>query len=235
MVKQVNWLASVSDMMAGLMMIFMFIAVSYMLKNNEETLKVIDDKNTIKQIASQVKNTKTILYNQLYKEFESDLPKWQAEIDTNNTIRFNEPNVLFDNGQATLKNRFKEILSDFFPRYIRVIKDPRFLSDIEEIRIEGHTSSEWEGTKDFSESYVYNAKLSQERAFEVLNFCFCLHEMVHDIVWMSKILRANGVSFGKTILDSSGNEDKKRSRRVEFRILSKTEEKIYQILEVTGQ
>jgi len=233
MVKQTNWLESVSDMMSGLMMIFLFISVTYMLEATNEKQKAIGEKEKMQQIALQVEKTKVALYEELRKEFKDDLPKWQAEIDENNTVRFNEPRVLFDPGKATLKSGFQEILTDFFPRYVRIVKDPRFFSDIEEIRIEGHTSTDWEGVKDYQERYLNNARLSQERAFEVLRFCFTLQAIMTEREWLPRVLRANGVSFGKFLLKTNGDEDSDRSRRVEFRILSKTEEKIYKILEVS--
>jgi len=44
-------------------------------------------------------------------------------------------------------------------------------------------------------------------------------------------LRANGLSFANPVLTADGSEDSERSRRVEFRVLTKTEDKIYRILQ----
>lgn len=232
MSKQTNWLESVSDMMSGLMMLFLFISVTYMLEVNKEKALVMTEKEKMKKIALEVEISKVALYKELQKEFSEDLIKWQAEIDKNNTVRFNEPKVLFDAGKATLKNDFKSILENFFPRYIKIIKDKRFFADIDEIRIEGHTSTDWEGIKDLEDRYLNNAKLSQERAFEVLKFCFSLQTIQIDRDWLPKVLRANGVSYGKLIFSPNGEEDKDRSRRVEFKVITRVEEKIFRILEV---
>lgn len=48
-------------------------------------------------------------------EFDKDLKKWDAQIDEDNTIRFKEPEVLFDTGAKQVKKRFKDILDDFKP------------------------------------------------------------------------------------------------------------------------
>ena len=142
-----HWL-SVSDLMAGLMMIFLFIAIIYM-REVQKVIFVADE-------------THRAIYTALLDEFEDDLEKWDADIDKETmTFRFNEPEVLFDQGGAELKPMFEQILSDFFPRYVGVLE--RFEGDIEEVRIEGHTSSEWRNETDTQTAYFRNMKLSQDR------------------------------------------------------------------------
>ena len=59
---------------------------------------------------------------------------WDAEIIRDSlTIRFREPRVLFEIGQAKLKPKFQNILKDFFPRYIRILNSG-FEEEISEIR-----------------------------------------------------------------------------------------------------
>ena len=48
---------------------------------------------------------------------------------------------MFSQSTFELNDRFKIIINSFFPRYIKVLS--KFGSLISEIRIEGHTSSEW--------------------------------------------------------------------------------------------
>jgi len=132
-----HWL-SVSDLMAGLMMIFLFIAIIYM--------------REVQEIVVDADRTHEDIYNALNDEFKDDLPRWNAEIDRKTmTFRFKEPDVLFDQGGSDLKLKFKNILSDFFPRYVRVLA--QFENDIDEVRIEGHTSSEWRHETDSQTAY----------------------------------------------------------------------------------
>ena len=98
-------------------------------------------------------------------------------IDMDNTIRFREPEVLFDTGDRYVKQRFKDILDDFFPRYVRILSLPKYKANIEEIRIEGHTSSSWQSASTLESRYLGNAELSQARAFEVLKYCFNQKDM----------------------------------------------------------
>ena len=129
-----HWM-SVSDLMAGLMMVFLFIAIAHM--KNEQ-----DQKRHIREIAVAYQNTQLNLYNELNEEFADDLQKWDAAINkTTLSVQFNSPEVLFATGSDKVKSKFKNILSDFFPRYVSVLR--KYKDDIAEIRIEGHTSSHW--------------------------------------------------------------------------------------------
>lgn len=147
------------------------------------------------------------------------------------TIQFTEPDVLFERSRTSIRPAFKEILDDFFPRYVDVLSSASFREEIDEIRIEGHTSSIWRKTSSFEESYLENAKLSQGRSYSVLNYVFQMPKIEVERTWLSTVLRANGLSFAKLVKDENGNEDYERSRRVEFRIATKAEEKIYTILQ----
>ena len=267
-----EWM-SISDMMSGLMLIFMFIAISFMIQvqsdkekleinnnklealmieakkdkekleiNNKELERLMklakQDKNKIKNIAKTYFKDKEELNKALNKEFVDDLKRWEAEITLDNTIVFNSPNVLFQNGKSQLKKDFKTILNDFFPRYISVLSSKEYKNEIDEIRIEGHTSNSWRKGLSTDLVYLKNMKLSQTRANNVLAYCYQIkmNSIYQNKVWLEKHFRANGMAFSKlkyldinqTILDPI------KSRRVEFRVQLKTEEKIYKILKVSN-
>jgi outer membrane protein OmpA-like peptidoglycan-associated protein len=218
-----HWL-SVSDMMSGLMVIFLFIAISYM-------MQVLEEKQQLVEVAVTYEKTKDLIYKQLNDEFKNDLPLWNAEIDRENlAVRFKEPEVLFNIGEAELKDKFKVILADFFPRYNTVLAN--YYKDIEEIRIEGHTSSEW-NTKNVSvdESYFLNMALSQDRTRATLEYCLMLPQVAPNRPWLKAILTANGLSSSKPILLTDGQEDMVHSRRVEFKVKTNSEKQILKILQ----
>jgi len=221
-----QWI-SISDMMAGLMLVFLFVSISFMIDIELE-------KENMKNIAIAYKKDKIELNRALKNEFDKDLDRWNAEILDNNTIRFRSQELLFETGKSKIQREFQETLNDFFPRYISILTDPKFFSDIEEIRIEGHTSSKWTKAKTKNERYINNAQLSQERAFEVLKYCINLDSTQTQLDWLIKVFRANGLSFAKPIIEN-GEEQHELSRRVEFRVITKTEDKIYQIIEATSK
>ena len=74
-----------------------------------------------------------------------------------------------------LKPQFKDILSDFMPRYI-VLLITNFVDDISEVRIEGHTSSEWNQEPEKT-AFIKNMDLSQARTRSVLEYSFSLKEL----------------------------------------------------------
>ncbi|MBF0187655.1 MAG: OmpA family protein [Magnetococcales bacterium] len=216
-----HWI-SVSDLMAGLMVIFMFIAISYM-------RDVVVEKERIEQIAITWNETQEALHSDLEAEFKNDLEKWNAALDRETlSIRFKEPSVLFSSGESALNAQFKAILNSFFPRYLQVLKQYR--DDISEVRIEGHTSSIWSRSKSAIDGYFKNMRLSQDRTRSVLQYCLQLPQVQQDASWARSTITANGLSSSRPILLKDGKEDATRSRRVEFRVRTNAEQKIVQIL-----
>ena len=76
---------------------------------------------------------------------------------------------------------------------------------------------------------MHNARLSQDRAFTVLYYLFSLNTINQHQEWLISVFRANGLAFAKKIV-IDGEEDKNKSRRVEFRVITNTEERIEAIL-----
>lgn len=203
---------STGDLMASLMFIFILLLMGALLQVQEKAEQ--DEKEALKY--NQVK---TQLYIDLQDEFKEDLKVWRATIDSSLCIRFQEPAMLFDNNKAELKPLFRNILDDFFPRYIQVLNRPEYRDNIVEIRIEGHTDS--------NGGYFHNMELSQNRTRSVLEYCFGL--MTHEqIIWAKSLITANGLSSSQPIL-VHGVEDKRLSRRVEFRVRTNAEKQLEEI------
>lgn len=219
-----EWL-SISDMMTGLMVIFLFIAISYMVKIRDENRKMAEIAETHAMLHQD-------LYRRLMDEFESDLPRWRADIDRESlSVTFNEPEVLFKSGEAEIKPRFSAILDDFFPRYVAILRHDDFADSITEVRIEGHTSSEWEG-ETIDIAYFNNMWLSQARTRAVLKYVMNLFDSDADRAWLMKNFTANGLSSSHVRLTAEGVEDRKRSRRVEFRVRTDADQRIAEIMGV---
>ncbi len=213
---------STGDLMAALLLIFVLLLIGTMLKLQEE----FDSKS---DIAERYKKLQIELYSDLYSEFQSDLKVWGAEIDSNLVIRFYEPEVLFDKGKSNIKPKFKEILSNFFPRYINVLRGEKYIKHIEEIRIEGHTSIEGRNGMNEEQSYFYNMQLSQDRTRSVLRYC--LENLDSDIkVWTRDRATANGLSSVKPIAENETEAGRKQNRRVEFRIKTDADQQIREML-----
>ena len=220
--EQTHWIP-LADLMTGLMMVFLLISITYM-------VKVEAASQHIREIAVLYERMKVELYDDLKREFEKDLPRWGAELDRDSTIRFKEPDVLFPIGSSDLKNNFKSILDDFFPRYVHILDSDKYHDAVEEIRIEGHTSSIWSNLPP-DQAYFQNMKLSQDRTRSSLQYVLALPAVRDDLAWLRGRITANGLSSSKTIKRPDGSEDYERSQRVEFRVRTDAESRIAKIIE----
>lgn len=225
-----EWLP-ISDLMSVLMIVFIIISVFYM-------LQVKEDKDRIETIAELYDENQKQLYKDLYDEFKDDLELWNAEIiDSTLTIRFlvpdkvqsGSPKIFFSEGSSIISEYGKEILNNFFPRFKNIIYGINYRNKIDEVRIEGHTSSDWYGLSQ-NRAYYRNMKLSQDRTRNVLEYTLESVDDLNEKEWLRSLVTSNGLSSSKLILDSLGNENYNASRRVEFRVKTKAEESIMQIV-----
>ena len=227
-----SWI-SFSDIMTGLMVIFLFISVSYIV----EVQKKQKERDIIFE---EFKATKEQLYAELENEFKDDFKDWQVELDKDLSIKFTNPEVLFLSGRAEIRPNFESILNEFMPRYFNILLKPEYQNKISEIRIEGHTDAVPAPQFD-SDPYIGNIKLSQMRSAEVLKY-FRRMDYFRNLsdseeqklqFWLT----ANGLSYGRTLDDNkqltviSGNPTNNNySRRVEFRIVTTSETLVEQVL-----
>lgn len=193
------------------------------------------EKSKITEVAKAYSEIQQDLHKDLNIEFKEDLKKWRASLEKDNTIRFYAPEVLFKPGSSEIKSQFKVILNDFFPRYLEILTSDKFKGDINEIRVEGHTSSEWGSAKSFEDRYLANLNLSQQRSFEVLKHCLSITKTKKEKEWLKGVFRANGLSFARPIINVNNIEDKIKSRRVEFKAVVKSKERIQEILEISNE
>ncbi|WML91370.1 OmpA family protein [Thiothrix lacustris] len=253
-----QWL-SVSDLMSGLMMVFLFISIAMMQIVNKDKDAAVDEKKRIEQIVKAYQENKTAIYDALQQEFAQDLKKWDAEIDRNSlTFTFKSPDILFAIGKDQLTPKFKEVLDDFFPRYLTVLTGAggtieqdgvkSFKSSITEIRIEGHTDSTWATTGSTltdKDIYYNNMDLSQGRTRSVLTYIYDMSGIAKQRPWMRAHIAAVGLSSSHPVFKESAcnspeenkpqtqafcTEDLEKSRRVSFRILTNAEQQVQKIL-----
>ncbi len=217
-----DWL-SVSDLMAGLMVVFLFISIALM----RDTMV---ERDKIKDVAVAYQENQVAIYDALNEAFKDDLKKWEAELNKEDlTFTFKSPDTLFANGKSNLENKYKQILADFFPRYLSIIL--KFKDSINEIRIEGHTSSYWNSQATEDLAYFKNMELSQDRTRAVLNYVYKLDQIKSNKDWIKKHIAAVGFSSSKIVI-KNGEENQSASRRVSFRVITNSDIEIKKILEI---
>ena len=227
-----NW-RSFSDIMTGLMVIFMFIAISYI----NEVQKKQQQRDIIFE---EFKATKEELFSELENSFKDDFNEWEVELDKDLSIKFTNPDVLFEAGQTSIRPYFSTILNDFLPRYFDILLQDKYEDKIIEVRIEGHTDAVPAPLFD-RDPYIGNIKLSQQRSANVLKY-FRLMDYYQNLnsskeqrlqFWLT----ANGLSYGRTLDEnkeltaiSGKSVNYSYSRRVEFSIITSSENLVDKVI-----
>lgn len=230
---KINVWMSVSDLMTGLMVIFLFVAIAYM-------IRVRDD-------ISEYKDTKEEIYNNLKNKFtDGEIANGTISVNPDLSMRFLQATTQFASGQRTLPESFEQTLDTIMPKYLDVLVNlnDTLKSKLKEIRIEGHTDDVGFPQID-KDPYRANLILSQERARNVLFYILDIIDTKDysetDKLLLQHLLTANGYSYSRA-LDSSGNEifrtqnkiDDDKSRRVEIRIITDEKAVLEKLIKKTG-
>jgi outer membrane protein OmpA-like peptidoglycan-associated protein len=285
--KDTEWM-SISDIMSGLMMVFLFITVSLLVnhddekkekqkalleiaelqsdhltknelknlifelqtlvnelvfKNKQLNLKIENLQDNKTQLNREIRLLKIEIANlkrqipksnnaardkaikdinqMLQSEFNDDLKKWGASIDANNSIVFKHPKIYFDSASSEISPEFKNILDQFFPKYIKLFSESNLSDYIKNIKIEGHTSSVWNFNRITKpqDQYFNHMELSQERSNSVLKYCYS--NLPHYDSFLKSKLESSGLSFSQAITKTNKKEDSNSSHRVTFRLTYK--------------
>jgi len=131
-------------------------------------------------------------------------------------------NILFEVGKSTLKDEAKVELKKAFEEYIgALVRNEEIKPHLDKIIIEGHTDSDG--------GYIYNLKLSQDRALAVMEYLLSLDfSKKHNI---QPLMTASGRAYLDAI-EKNGVEDKEASRRIEIKFRLKNEDAMHEIEKV---
>ncbi|WP_345972813.1 OmpA family protein [Sulfurimonas diazotrophicus] len=178
--------------------------------------KVVEDLNLTRIKIKNLTGIKVKVVQHLKEELGDSIsidPKSGA-------LRF-ASNVLFNQGEATLKPEAKQELSRVLGHYIdALLSDKQMRRYIDRIIIEGHTNSDG--------SYLFNLELSQQRALAVMTFLYTQYPKNRKL--FRQYLSASGRSFTEPVLGADGKEDKQASRRIEIKFRIKNEEAVRELM-----
>lgn len=204
---------SFSDLMSGVLIIFMLLFI----------YKILDYQNNIESKEAMIESlssTRMQIISMLQEEFEKENIDILIDPKTG-AIRLSEA-ILFDYGKNELKEEGKIFLQKFIPIYVRILFGTDDIkSQVSQIIIEGHT--------DDAGDYIYNLKLSQERALSVVEYLIgdsLNYDYKNDLQYN---LTANGRSFSELITNEDGTVNADASRRVEIKFRLNEEETLMQI------
>ncbi|MFT7002676.1 MAG: chemotaxis protein MotB [Sulfurimonas sp.] len=178
--------------------------------------KVVEDLNITKIKIKNLTGIKISVVQRLKKKLGNSVA-----IDPETGSLTFSSNILFTQGQATLKPSAKKELSRILGKYIDLLlNDPQMRRYVDLITIEGHTNSDG--------SYLYNLNLSQQRALAVMSFLY--NEYPKNRKLFKQYLSASGRSFAQPILDKNKKEDKNASRRIEIKFRIKSEDAVKELM-----
>lgn len=226
--EEVSYWLSYSDMMAGLLLVFVLIISFTMLQARleyEEKTAQIDKQQ---EIIDQMMGVKGDIINALVIEFDDS--KLAVKIDESTGAIMFDSDLLFDPNQAVLKQSSKDFLDSFLPKYFTILLGDQFKDNVAEIIIEGHTA-------EFG-SYMACLQLSQSRAFSVANYAVRDDSILKDYIDLNdlrSVLTVNGRAYFDPVYDKDGNYDMVLSRRVEIKFRLKNEDIIDEMKKVVGQ
>ena len=214
------WISN-TDLMSGLLVLFLFIAILM----NQGLSEAQDE---IKKITGASNEERRELQESIKQNFSAEEIK-RYNLDQENNVgaaSFDKGDGRFLVGSSELTPEFRATLQVFLPKYIKSIsdiyeKDP---DKIKEIRIEGHTSTEWFANNNgqlvtANDAYIKNMELSQNRTRAIIQFALSLPELVPYHSLIKEKLTANGLSSSQIIKKEDGSEDFDASRRIEFKVV----------------
>ncbi|MFD0960581.1 OmpA family protein [Paenibacillus chungangensis] len=182
--------------------------------------EIAEKEDIIRQQLEDIIGVKSLIIQELTEAFkESGL---NIEIDqSTGAIRF-PGKILFATNSTELSDEGEQFLREFVPKYLKILMDDRFRSEIANILIEGHTDNV--GT------YMSNMDLSQGRAYSVFKFIYS-DELVdfREKELAQQFITVNGKSYSQPLNDEAGHYNPERSRRVEFLFRLKDEESIKEL------
>ncbi|MDL4839787.1 OmpA family protein [Aquibacillus rhizosphaerae] len=199
---------SFTDLLTSILLCFVLIFICMMVI---KSIQIEDMKRTIDQIMG----VRSQLVKDLNEEFR-DSPLGIEVDEKTGAIIFNTE-ILYAYDESVLKEESFQFLDEFVPKYLDVLLESGYEEYISEIIIEGHA--------DRTDTYLYNLKLSQERAYSVAEYILSDKFPYHNIQQHLKDkLTVNGKSFTDSRTDENGNYSAEDSRRVEFKFRLKDEE-----------
>jgi chemotaxis protein MotB len=209
---QEYWL-SYSDVMAGLLMVFVLMLLVAAARFNDATQRLGEVEGAVIGMVESMAVRDSIIQD-LQRVSTGSL----ITIDTvTAAIRLSDSSaVLFEQDDDRLRPAGREIVSQLARNYLPVVvQNARYRKHLREIVVEGHTNDDG--------SFRYNMDLSQRRAYAVLRHFF-QESAEEDRLLLERYLTARGRSYSDVICsdgttafptDCPNGVDKVRSRRIE--------------------
>ena len=234
---EVTYWISYSDLMAAMLLVFILVLIGALilsrtdLELQQEALfasqaeleTTMRELETLDTRLEGIVGVRGAIITRLARRFEES----QAEIifdEDTGTILLGS-GILFAEGSARLSPEGRQTLDALIPAYFEaLLGDPALRQHVDQIVFEGHTNSNFSGSNDPIDAYLFNLRLSQDRAYAAMEYIIA--NAIGEEYNAKELLAALGYSSSRRLFlpDQPDLEDEVRSRRIEIRFRLKDEE-----------
>ena len=238
-----GYLVSVSDIMAGLLFIFIITLVAFVLQFQEASDQKEEERETLKDKVDQLTNNRSVRRN-LLSDIKQELRKRGIEVEIDpelGVLRLTEKTVQFRKNKATLdeepKKNLREIasvLANILPCYanssdaLGLNCDQNTIGKIEAVFIEGHTDNvPVKGIDD------YNWNLSTARAIATYQYMVESNAVLGVLNNKSgqSLLSVSGYAEKRPVIAHDTPTDEARNRRIDIRFIMTPPEETPEIIQ----
>jgi flagellar motor protein MotB len=240
--EAVRYWISYSDLMAAMLLVFILLLIGSLIlsrsdleEQQDELLRAQTELNeTLLELdaldtrLSGILGVRGAIIERLRTRFDDE----EAAIvfdDATGAILLGS-GILFAEGSARLSPEGRDTLDRLIPVYFEALLGDELLREhVGQIVFEGHTNSNYSGSDDPADAYLFNLKLSQDRAYTAMEYVIA--NALGEEFNAKDLLVAVGYSSSRTLdlPDSPGVEDEERSRRLEIRFRLKDEESMSEL------
>ncbi len=190
----------------------------------EEAVEKMEEKTEVMApaVEKSVMSPSLTLNGAMLKEFTHEL---QSDVLTYNitskTLKLSDKTLAIGKSGVVMSEEYKELIRDIFPRLVKVTK--AYENEIAEVKVEGHSSSNYVGVEDVQRKFELNQVISLQRAKTVLGYGANLEvsAVTENSDFVSNTYKAYGLSSSDVVRNPDGTENRLLSKRVEFVIIPK--------------
>jgi len=206
-----SYLASLSDLMVGMLFIFIIMLMAFALSYTNATGAANSQREALECLLTKNQTQLSDLLGQISLNFNEQLGNdTRIQVDLSKDVLRMEDSVLFDQGKSELRPKGKEAVQALAKILSRVL--PNAKSIIEGIYVEGHTDSDpvINGS---------NWKLSTDRAINTFQELISAHQDLNGMrnARDEKIFGVSGYAEQRPITSNATAAGKERNRRIDIR------------------
>jgi len=195
------FLISLSDLMAGLLTIFILALVYYIISFGQQTTKLTENEDKRAQILGLL---------------EQELRKAGVRVKTDKDVLHLPEGVLFDVGQAEIKETGWRVIGVLAPILNNILRNPEYQGAVETVFIEGHTDNVPIQTP----RYPSNWELSTQRA---INTWRALQKVCPNLAALKNrsgqpLFSCSGYADSRPVAANDTPEGRQANRRIDLRI-----------------